>query len=721
MEDVIQIDDKWYILATSSRADDRTRVLKAEETFGLFDPFGDIRQIGLGDLGLYHSGTRYLSFFEFTVNQRQPLLLNSSVANDNLLLAVDQTTPDLYENNKLVIKKGTIHVFRSKLLTDGVCHEHIRIANYGRQDVALTLEFGFSADYVDIFEVRGVIREKRGLQHKPECTESSVSFQYTGLDEIQRSTIINFSPAPEAIKPHSASYSFVLPVQQEKEFYIDIACQYDNSPITRINYLDALNRNKRESNRVLETTTEIHTSNEQLNDWLNRSMTDLQMLTTKTAFGRYPYAGVPWFSTPFGRDGIITALQSLWVDPGLARGVLGFLSDRQSQTTSIANDAEPGKILHESRTGEMAALGEIPYKNYYGSADSTPLFVILAEAYFRRTGDFKFIEQIWPNILQALEWIDKYGDIDGDGFVEYSRKSSDGILQQGWKDSNDSVFHADGTLAEGPIALCEIQGYVYRAKTAGAKLAAMAGENDLAAELFRQADALHHNFNETFWCEELETYALALDGRKNLCRVRSSNVGHVLYSGIATKKYALRAARTLMNKDSFSGWGIRTIPSNENRYNPMSYHNGTIWPHDNSIAAMGFARYFFKNETLRVFSALFNASVFFDFHRLPELFCGFRKLPGQGPTAYPVACSPQAWSSASVFFLLQACLGLTFTSEKPQVQFHHPQLPDCVDFVRITNMRVGNGFLDLSLRRHTHDVGINVIRKEGDIDIAVIV
>ncbi|MBM9603625.1 amylo-alpha-1,6-glucosidase [Desulfopila inferna] len=721
MEDVIQIDDKWYILATSSRADDRTRVLKAEETFGLFDPFGDIRQIGLGDLGLYHSGTRYLSFFEFTVNQRQPLLLNSSVANDNLLLAVDQTTPDLYENNRLVIKKGTIHVFRSKLLTDGVCHEHIRIANYGRQDVALTLEFGFSADYVDIFEVRGVIREKRGLQHKPECTESSVSFHYTGLDEIQRSTIINFSPAPGVIKPHSASYSFILPVQQEKEFYIDIACQYDNSPTRRINYLDALNMNKRESNRVLETTTEIHTSNEQLNDWLNRSMTDLQMLTTKTAFGRYPYAGVPWFSTPFGRDGIITALQSLWVDPGLARGVLGFLSDRQSQTTSVANDAEPGKILHESRTGEMAALGEIPYKNYYGSADSTPLFVILAEAYFRRTGDFKFIEQIWPNILQALEWIDRYGDIDGDGFVEYSRKSSDGILQQGWKDSNDSVFHADGTLAEGPIALCEIQGYVYRAKTAGAKLAAMAGKNDLATELFRQADALHHNFNEIFWCEELETYALALDGRKNLCRVRSSNVGHVLYSGIATKENALRAARTLMNKDSFSGWGIRTIPSNENRYNPMSYHNGTIWPHDNSIAAMGFARYFFKNETLRIFTALFNASVFFDFHRLPELFCGFRKLPGQGPTAYPVACSPQAWSSASVFFLLQACLGLTFTSEKPQVQFHHPQLPDYVDFVRITNMRVGNGFLDLSLRRHTHDVGINVIRKEGDIDIAVIV
>lgn len=649
------------------------------------------------------------------------MLLNSSVANDNLLLAVDLTTADLYENNKLEIKKGTVHVFRSKLLVDKVCHEHIRIANYGRRDVALTLDFTLAADFVDIFEVRGVSRPKRGLQRQPSHTDSSIVFIYEGLDEIERKTIIDFSPAPDTIGSRNATYSFILPVQQEKEFYIDILCQYDNIPIPQCSYLHSLNRNKKESIRIQKKTTEVFTSNEQLNDWLNRSVTDLQMLTTRTPFGRYPYAGVPWFSTPFGRDGIITALQSLWIDPGLARGVLGFLSNRQAQETNLIEDAEPGKILHETRTGEMAALGEIPFKNYYGSVDSTPLYIVLAEAYFQRTGDIDFIREIWPNIAKALTWIDTYGDVDNDGFIEYSRKCSNGIIQQGWKDSNDSVFHADGTIAEGPIALCEVQGYAYMAKKAGAKLALLVGQAYLAEELTSQATTLKHRFNETFWCDDIETYALALDGRKNLCRVRSSNVGHVLFSGIATGDYAYKAARTLMNSDSFSGWGIRTIPSNENRYNPMAYHNGTIWPHDNSIAAMGFARYFFKNEALKVFSALFNASIHFDFHRLPELFCGFRKLPGQRPTAYPVACSPQAWASASVFYLLQACLGLTFSSKKPQVQFHHPQLPDYVEYVRISNMQVGNGSLDLSLRRHTHDVGINVIHKEGDVDIAVIV
>ena len=544
---------------------------------------------------------------------------------------------------------------------------------------------------------------------------------YRGLDNIARKTIINFDPPPDAIGPHEATYSFSLPVQQEKKLYLEISCQYDNSPLPTLNYLQAMNRNRQESIRIRGKTTAVTSSNEQLNDWLNRSTTDLQMLTTRTAFGRYPYAGVPWFSTPFGRDGIITALQTLWIDPGLARGVLGFLSDRQAQTTSKAEDAEPGKILHESRTGEMAALDEIPFRNYYGSVDSTPLYIMLAEAYYQRTGDVEFVHQIWPNVAKALAWLELYGDVDGDGFIEYFRKSENGIVQQGWKDSNDSVFHSDGTIAQGPIALCEIQGYAYRAKSAGSILASLAGEAKLADDLKRQAEALKINFNEIFWCDELETYALALDGKKELCRVRSSNVGHVLYSGIATQEHAIKAAKTLLNSDSFSGWGIRTIPSNEIRYNPMSYHNGTIWPHDNSMAAMGFARYHLKNEALKVFTALFKASLYFDFHRLPELFCGFRKLPGQSPTAYPVACSPQAWSSGSAFYLLQACLGLTFSSEKPQVQFHYPMLPDYVDFVKISNLQVGSGTLDLSLRRHTYDVGINVIRKTGDIDIAVIV
>ncbi|KJS01182.1 MAG: amylo-alpha-1,6-glucosidase [Desulfobulbaceae bacterium BRH_c16a] len=721
MEDVIQIDDKWYILATSPTVNDRTRVLKAEETFGLFDPHGNIQQIGLGEQGLYHAGTRYLSSLEFTINGRRPLLLNSSVAKDNLLLAVDFTIPDLFDNGKPVIKMGTVHVFRSKLLTEMKCHEHFRIVNYGREDVELTLRFTFGADFLDIFEVRGTTREKRGHLQAPTTTDSSIRLGYRGLDEVNRVTAIDFSPPPSTIDNGTVDYSFVLHVRQEKELFITISCQYDDIPVLRLDYTQALDRNKREFLRQREKTTEISTSHQQVNEWLSRSFTDLRMLTSTTRFGRYPFAGVPWFSTPFGRDGIITALQCLWIDPHLARGVLGFLSDKQAQEINYEQDAEPGKILHETRTGEMAALDEIPFRNYYGSVDSTPLYIILADAYFERTGDADFIKQIWPNITKALAWLDTYGDVDGDGFIEYAHKSSRGILQQGWKDSNDSVFHADGRIADGPIALCEVQGYAYQAKLAGATLANLVGDSALAKLLTAQAAELKKRFNEVFWCDDLQTYALALDGNKNLCRVCSSNVGHLLYSGIATPEYARKACNTLMNSDSYSGWGIRTIATKENRYNPMSYHNGTIWPHDNSITAMGFARYFFKNEAIKLFNGLFNAADMFDLHRLPELFCGFPKQPGQGPTAYPVACSPQAWASGTVFYLLQACLGLTFSSEKPQVQFHHPHLPDYIEYVRISNMQVGNGLLDLSLRRHTHDVGINVIHKQGNVDIAVIV
>lgn len=721
MEDVIQIDDQWYVLATSSRDDERTRVLKSGETFGVFDRFGDISHIGLGEQGLYHDGTRYLSSLEFRINQRRPMLLNSSVAKDNLLLAVDLTTPDLYSGETLAIPKGTVHIFRSKLLQNGVCHEHIRLLNYGRREIALTLAFTFGADFADIFEVRGTHRRSRGANLPTTCLGDRVCISYHGLDNVIRRSHLCFTPAPDTLSEEQASYSVVLSAQQEMSLFIEVSCQFDEQEIRHQHYIDVLNKNKADSHLYLAKNVEIKTSNEQVNDWLNRSYADLWMLTTNTEQGRYPYAGVPWFSTPFGRDGLITARQSLLVNPGLARGVLGFLAAHQAKEIDPEQDAEPGKILHETRTGEMAALGEIPFRHYYGSVDATPLFIALAGAYYQRTSDRALIERIWPQIKLSLAWLDSFGDLDGDGFVEYSRKSSKGIIQQGWKDSNDSVFYEDGTIAEGPIALCEVQGYVYEAKKAGATLAAMLGEGELTGRLETEAAALKSNFNAAFWCEELETFALALDGKKIPCRVRSSNAGHALLSGIADPELAIRATRTLMSSDSFSGWGIRTLSSLENRYNPMSYHNGTIWPHDNSLIAMGFARYGFKDEAIKVMTGLFEASIMFDLNRLPELFCGFVRLPSQSPTIYPVACAPQAWSSGTVYFLLQACLGLTFSAEKPQLRFDHPRLPDYIEYVRLSNIKVANGSVDLALRRHTNDVGVNVIRKDGDVEIAVIV
>ena len=720
MDDVIRIDDQWYVLATSSRADDQKRVLKQGDTFALFDRFGDIQHIGIGEQGLYHQGTRFLSHWEMLINDRRPLLLNSAVSQDNTALAVDLTTPDLFSQGRLLLAKGVVHIFRSIILWQDACYQHIRLHNYGARPVRLRLTFLHAADFADIFQVRGVQRQQHGTILPAKRRNGELLLGYRGLDDVRRSTRIQFAPPADG-DDRRTDYHVDLPAGGRHDITVVVACESGRRAAPVTGYRQALYAVRDLQAQQKERGASIFTANEQFNDWLSRSAADLLMLTTETEHGPYPFAGVPWFSTPFGRDGIITALQTLWLDPEIARGVLAFLAHHQATREEPERDAEPGKILHEMRGGEMAALDEIPFRLYYGSVDATPLFILLAGGYHRRTGDLDFIRRLWPHIERALAWIDQYGDRDGDGFVEYSRRSANGIVQQGWKDSHDSVFHADGRPAEGPIALCEVQGYVYAAKLAAADLAQRLGHVATAQRLGRQAEELRRRFNEVFWSDELGTFALALDGDKRPCLVRASNAGHALFTGIAWPSYAARCARTLLAPPSFSGWGIRTLAEGEARYNPMSYHNGSIWPHDNALIALGLARYRLTDQLLRLTTGLFNASIFMDLHRLPELFCGFPRQPDQGPTLYPVACAPQAWAAGAVFMILQACLGIRFSPERPQISFIHPVLPDYLDFVRITNLKVAGGRVDLALRRHPHDVGITVVDKEGDIEVAVIV
>jgi glycogen debranching enzyme len=694
------------------------QVLKAGDTFAVFDGYGDVRNIGLGEQGIYHEGTRHLSRFLTYIDQHRPLLLNSTVRQDNSLLTVDMTNPDMVVDGKLVLAKDMLHVFRAQLLWDAVCHQHFRLTNYGPLPLEIDFLCEFGADFADIFEVRGVRRPRRGTHLQPSVEADLVELSYRGLDDEVRSTRIRFSRQPDELSGHRARYKLTLLPKQEIDLYVTIDCTPQvEKEITP--YEDTLARISGVFETELGADCQVTTANEEFNDWLRRSSADLHMLITQTPYGPYPYAGVPWFSTAFGRDGIITAMEYLWINPGMARAVLAFLAAYQAQEEDPQRDAEPGKILHEMRGGEMAALGEIPFQLYYGSIDSTPLFIILAGIYYQHTGDEQFIRSIWPNIRLALDWIDRYGDMDGDGFVEYIRHTPNGLINQCWKDSNDSVFHADGTLVEGPVAMCEVQGYVYDAWRKAAPIAKLMGDRDLEARLLARAEELKNHFNDVFWCEAINTYALALDGRKNPCCVSTSNAGHTLFSGIATPERAARVAQTLFSRDSFTGWGLRTVAKNEHRYNPMAYHNGSIWPHDNAMIGMGLARYGLKSHVLDILGGFFDASIFMDLHRLPELFCGFPRRPGQGPTLYPVACSPQAWASATVFYLLQAALGLRIHYKKPQVHIDHPMLPEYLDRVEIRNLQVPGGSVDLLIRRYTTDVSVIVLRKDGDIEVSI--
>jgi glycogen debranching enzyme len=717
LADILPAEDSFYISATESTSRPR-RSLKHNDTFIVLDTFGDMGAAAGGTDGLFHRDTRFLSRLQLLLNGAQPLLLGSNLRDDNAALVVDLTNPDVFVDQRIVLEKDTLHVLRTVFLWRDTAYQRLGLRNYGDRTIELRLSILFANDFADLFEVRGTHRERRGTATAQLRGNDQVLLNYHGLDDELRRTTLTFDPPPDKLATNAAVYNVRLAPGKACPIFLAAGCnQAEPRPVP---FLRALTKARREPREGTSGRTSVETSNELFNEMLCRSAADLEMLMTDTPQGRYPYAGIPWFSTTFGRDGLITALQMLWWSPDVARGVLRRLAAYQAKTTDPLADAEPGKILHEMRGGEMAALREVPFGLYYGSVDSTPLFVLLAGLYLERTGDVETIASLWPAIQAALDWIAGPGDPDGDGFVEYLRASEHGLANQGWKDSYDAVFHADGRLAEGAIALAEVQGYVYAAKRLAARCARCIGRDGEADKLDAEAEKLAAQFETAFWCPEIDTYAIALDGAKKPCAVRTSNAGQVLLTGIADPARAARVAKGLLRSDFFSGWGIRTVARGEPRYNPMSYHNGSIWPHDNALIALGLARYGLKQPIETLFEGMFHAGTYMDHRRLPELFCGFQRQHGHGPTLYPVACSPQAWAAATPFALLQASLGLEFDPFTNEIRLSNPRLPSFLNEVILHNLQLGSSHVDLRVRRHNETVSLDTPRISGGIRVSIV-
>jgi len=676
------------------RVPHRLFALKDKDTFVVCDAFGDI--LGAGD-GLFHNDTRILSRFRLLLGGQPPSLLSAAIAQDNVFFTSNGANQALPYPGGPMGPPGVLHVERKRFLWEERLYERITCFNYSRDVVLLPLSLEFGADFHDMFEVRGMKRPKRGYQRAAEVDGRSVHYRYEGLDAVERTSVITFSDPPGRLGPHRADYMYSLQPEGRLELYLEIGSDGGHIP-SKERFRDAAARARWDMRARRRHGARLRTSGRLFNEWLEKSKADLALLTTRMETGPYPYAGIPWFSTAFGRDAIITAWQILWFEPSLAKGVLTYLAAHQAEEVSSFRDSAPGKIMHETRKGEMPALGEVPFGRYYGGVDTTPLFVALAGAYAERTGDFALIDDLWPALKAATAWMEHYGDTNADGLIDYKRGQDSGLSNQGWKDSEDSVFHKDGRFPDGPIALVEVQGYAFSAFRTMAGFARRKDDIPCAERWAARAEQIREAVERLFWMEDQGYYGIAIDGEGALCEVLSSNPGHLLFSGLPSPDRARRVTKRILSAAFDSGWGVRTLGIGQPRFNPMSYHNGSVWPHDTALCAMGLSLYGEREGVVSLTSALFETANNYEM-RLPELFCGFPRMAGEPPVAYPVACLPQAWAAGSVFMMVQACLGIHIDGAKGEVDVRDPHLPIGIDRFWIEGLRIGDARIDLGFER----------------------
>ena len=736
-------------------------MLKEGQIFLVADRAGDVKALNHEGHGLYFRDTRYLSLYELSITGTRLTLLSSSgelnfmsnlqVANDTLL----------GPNGEIVAEPRTISIRRNRFIHGDGLHERLGLFNYNPHSVHLTIRFTFGSDFRDMFEVRGYCGDDRsetlGEVKPPEILPSGVKLAYRGADDIERQTSVVFEPPPDSVEvvndrvrrldqhevvpglslwndPRdegrvvppiaTAVFKLDLPPGEFRSVTVQVALEAGDAPshesltaADRTRVLDTAFVGIRDSyDEWQSASTRFETDHELFDRLLGRALQDLRLLIDQVDGDLVPTAGIPWFAVPFGRDSLITGIQTLTLRPEIAAGTLRFLARHQGREVNDFRDEQPGKILHEVRLGELARLQRVPHSPYYGSVDATPLFLMALGEYVRWSGDLALARELLPNAEAALSWMRDYGDPDGDGFLDYHSRSSEGIRNQGWKDSPDSASHQDGTLADPPIALAEVQAYAFAAHREMAELYARFGETDKERTEREQAEGLRSRFTERLAMRDDDGpfWAMGIDGSGRQIGTVTSNPGHALWAGLLRGDHAHNTVQRLLADDMLCGWGIRTLSGRARRFNPMSYHNGSVWPHDNALIALGMKRVGADAAACEIANQIFEAGLRFPGARLPELWCGFgrdRRYQSM-PAQYPVSCSPQAWAAGSAFMLLQALLGLESDAFERVIRLR-PYLPTWLGRVSVRKLRVAGQLVDFDVIREGHRIIVDVVDDGG--------
>lgn len=691
-------------------------VLKHGSHFLILDQSAHIPSCNTLGYGYYRYDTRHLSQWELYLNDIPLSLLSSDVGNGyaGTFLYTNPQTPTLAQQK--------ITLERQIVLSD-VLWERLSISNFDSKDVDIELTIKFQSDFADMFEVRGLNRPERGTRMMPigDADGRKLYLAYKGLDDLLLETIIEFlGIKPDSIEDGVVRLSLNLPSRETTSFEISVTTKWQGHKFSTgapsSNFMNALKQCHDQYSEWCSHTARVQTEHEMFDMALQRSFQDIYILRQPSPRGFGLAAGIPWYSAIFGRDSAIAALQMMPFMPKLARECIEVLAAYQGEKKDTFKAERPGKILHELRLGELSRTGLIPHSPYFGTVDATQLWLILFSRYIDWSGDMAFAKQMWPHVRASVSFLEEEA---GDGFITYKRESPQGLENQGWKDSGDSVMYRDGNLAVPPIALCEPQAYLYSALIGVAKVAEKLGHTAYSRTLLQQAEALKVRFNESFWMEDEEFVALALDGEGKKANVISSNAGHCIWAGILNGDRANKVVDKMMSMRIHTGWGLRTLSANELAFNPISYHNGSVWPHDNAIIVEGMRKHGRTREAHQIMHETFEVALSQPEFRLPELFCGFQREATSKPIEYPVSCSPQAWAAGSLYQMLSANLNFEPEAMNNVLRIVDPALPPWLGKVQIYRLQIGASELDLAFECNGDYTFVQILRKSGNVRVIV--